>query len=150
MISKIYSKAGFTKPNTRGFTLLEIMLVVIIISVLASLVIVNFGGMSTDAKIARTQADLSQIRMQLGLFEQRYSHYPMEEEGGLKALLERPSTIAEAEWRRFGENEAIDPWGNAYVYLVGSRRADATRDYNLYSPGPNGIDDGMQGDDISK
>jgi general secretion pathway protein G len=126
------------------------MLVVIIISVLASMVIVHFGGMSTEAKVARTQADIAQIRMQLGLFEQRYGHYPAEEEGGLKALLERPSTIAENEWRRFGENEAVDPWGNAYAYLPGDRRIDKTRDFNLYSYGPNGADDGMQGDDISK
>ncbi|MEN6626636.1 MAG: type II secretion system major pseudopilin GspG [Candidatus Sumerlaeia bacterium] len=132
----------------RGFTLIEIMLVVIIIGILASMVIANFGGMSTEARTTRAQADIGQLRMQLGLFEQRYGHYPTEEEGGLMALLERPSTISEADWRRFGENEPIDPWGSTYVYLVGNRRIDTERDYNLYSMGANRQDDGMKQDDI--
>lgn len=132
----------------RAFTLMEIMLVVIIIGILAAMVVANFGGMSTDAKVTRAQADIAQIRMQLGLFEQRYGHYPTEEERGLMALLERPSTIPENEWRRCGETEPIDPWGNAYVYLSGSRRLDTSRDYNLYSMGPNEQDESMTGDDI--
>lgn len=134
--------------SRQGFTLMEIMLVVIIIGILASIVIANFGGMSQDARIARAQADIAQLKMELGLFEQRYGHYPTEEENGLMALLERPSTIPEAEWRRFGESEPIDPWGNPYVYLVGGRRLYKSREYNLYSMGPNGKDDQMKGDDI--
>ncbi|MCE5231221.1 type II secretion system major pseudopilin GspG [bacterium] len=131
-----------------GFTLIEIMLVVIIIGILASMVIANFGGMSTEARNTRAQADLGQLRMQLGLFEQRYGHYPTEEEGGLMALLERPSSIDEADWRRFGDNEPVDPWGNTYIYLVGNRRINPDRDFNIYSLGPNGQDDGMAGDDV--
>lgn len=134
--------------TSRGFTLMEIMLVVIIIGILASMVIANFGGMSTEAKISRSQADIAQLRMQLGLFEQRYGRYPTDEDGGLIALLEKPNSIPETEWRRFGENEPIDPWGNPYVYLVGSRRVDKEREYNLYSMGPNGEDNGMKDDDI--
>lgn len=137
-----------SRLGLRGFTLMEIMLVVIIIGILASLVVANLGGMSTEARIARAQADIAQIRMQLGLFEQRCGHYPTDEEGGLMALLERPSTIPVEEWRRFGENEPIDPWGNPYVYLVGSARIDKIRDFNLYSMGQNQEDDGMEEDDI--
>ncbi len=131
-----------------GFTLMEIMLVVIIIGILATMVIANFGGLSTEARMTRAQADISQLRLQLGLFEQQYGHYPTEEEGGLLALVQRPSAIPEDKWRRFGETEAIDPWGNPYIYLVGGRRIDATRDYNLYSMGENEMDDGMAGDDV--
>ena len=131
-----------------GFTLMEIMLVVIIIGILAAMVISNFGGMSNEAKTSRAQADISQLRVQLGLFEQRIGHYPTDEDGGLMALLERPSSIPETQWRRFGENEPIDPWNNTYVYLSGNRRIDKDRDYNLYSIGPNGQDDNMTGDDI--
>lgn len=134
--------------QTSGFTLIEIMLVVIIIGILAAMVIGNFGGMSTEARTTRAQADIGQLRMQLGLFEQRYGHYPTEEEGGLMALLERPSSIAEADWRRFGESEPVDSWGNTYIYLVGNRRIDPDRDFNIYSMGPNGQDDGLKGDDI--
>lgn len=145
---RFHCSVRLKQANQSGFTLMEIMLVVIIIGILASMVIANFGGMSTEAKISRAQADLSQIRMQLGLFEQRYGHYPTDEEGGLMALLERPSTISENDWRRFGENEPLDPWNNPYVYLVVNRRIDKDRDYNLYSMGPNAQDDNMTGDDI--
>lgn len=134
--------------DRRGFTLMEIMLVVVIIGILASLVVANFGGMSTEAKISRAQADVAQLRVQLGLFEQRYGHYPSAEENGLMALLERPTDIPENEWRRFGESEPIDPWNNPYVYRVGSTRIDKNRDYNLYGMGPNAQDDNMTGDDI--
>jgi general secretion pathway protein G len=134
---------------TRGFTLMEIMLVVLIIGILATIVVGNMGGMSTEARITRALADISQIKLQLALFEQRYSHYPTEEEGGLMALIERPSTISEEEWKgRFLDTDPIDPWGNPYVYLVGSRRIDKTRAFNLYSMGPGKIDDGMTGDDV--
>jgi len=127
---------------------MEIMLVVIIIGILASLIVANLGGMSTEARITRAQADIAQIRMQLGLFEQRYGHYPTETEGGLMALLEQPGTISDEEWRRFGENDPIDPWGNPYIYLVNGARIDRARDFNLYSMGQNEVDDRMEGDDI--
>lgn len=136
------------RSGRRGFTLMEIMLVVIIIGILAAVVVTNLGGMSTDAKIARAQADIGQIRTQLALFEQRYGRYPTTEDGGLMALLERPASIPENEWRRFGETQPVDPWNNAYVYLTGGSRADTTRDFNLYSMGPNRQDDRLQGDDI--
>ena len=147
-MSSVRRHINFYVTSNNGFTLMEIMLVVIIIGILASLVIANLGGLSTEARISRAKADISQIRMQLGLFEQRYGHYPTDEEGGLIALLERPDTIPEEEWRRFGENEPIDPWGNTYIYLIESSRVDKEREYNLYSMGENEIDDGMEGDDI--
>jgi general secretion pathway protein G len=134
--------------NRRGFTLMEIMLVVIIIGILASLVVANLGGMSTEAKITRAEADIAQIRMQLGLFEQRYGRYPTMEDGGLMALLERPDSISESEWRRFGENDPVDPWGNPYIYVAGSAIIDKKRDFNVYSMGPNEADERMEGDDI--
>lgn len=134
--------------NSKGFTLMEIMLVVIIIGIVASVVVANLGGMSTEARITRSKADISQIKMQLGLFEQRFGHYPTEEDGGLIALLERPDTIPEEDWRRFGENDPIDPWGNTYIYLTESSRIDKDRYFNLYSMGPNEEDDGMSEDDI--
>ncbi|MEQ8819162.1 MAG: type II secretion system major pseudopilin GspG [Sumerlaeia bacterium] len=134
--------------SRRGFTLMEIMLVVIIIGILAAVVVTNFSGMSTDARLARAQADLGQLRTQLSLFEQRYGRYPTLEDGGLMALLERPSSIPEDEWRRFGETEPIDPWGNPYVYLTESARLDTDRPFNLYSMGPNKEDNAMQEDDV--
>jgi general secretion pathway protein G len=135
--------------SSGGFTLMEIMLVVMIIGILATIVVANLGGMSTEAKITRAQADIATFRTQLGIFEQRYGHYPTEEEGGLMALVERPSTISEADWKgRLIENDPTDPWGVPYVYLVESRRIDKTRNFNLYSMGPNKQDDQMTGDDV--
>jgi general secretion pathway protein G len=134
--------------SQRGFTLMEIMLVVIIIGILATMVVANLGGMSTEARITRTKADIATIRMGLGLFEQKYGHYPTDAEGGLQALIEKPTTIKDENWKRLIDTELIDPWGNPYVYRVGNSKTDATRDFNLYSFGPNGTDETMEGDDV--
>jgi general secretion pathway protein G len=136
------------RGSRSGFTLIEIMLVVIIIGILAALVVGNIGGLSTEAKITRAQADISQIRMQIGMFEQRYGHYPKAEEGGLTALLERPSTIPEKDWRVFLEKDPLDPWGNPYIYLADDTRIEKSKPFNIYSMGPNQADDAMTGDDI--
>jgi len=133
---------------SRAFTLMEIMLVVIVVGILATMVASNFSGMSTDARISRAQADVAQIRTQLGLFESRYGRYPSQEDGGLLALIERPSSIDQEDWRRLSQNPAIDPWGNPYVYLSGVQRVDDSLEYNLYSIGANKADDRMSGDDI--
>jgi general secretion pathway protein G len=133
---------------TRGFTLMEIILVVVIIGILASFVVTNYVGMTTQAKVTRAQTDVATLKQQIGLFEVQYGHLPTEEEGGLMALLERPSTIPEDKWRRIGDSDPIDPWSNPYIYLVGSARIDKNRDYNIYSMGDNQIDDGMEEDDI--
>ncbi|MBE7558154.1 prepilin-type N-terminal cleavage/methylation domain-containing protein [bacterium] len=67
------------KAPGAGFTLMEIMLVVIIIGILATLVVANLGGMTTTARITKAQADIAQFRTQLGLFEQLYGRYPTEQ-----------------------------------------------------------------------
>mgnify|MGYP003566017335 CR=1 FL=1 len=135
-----------TSRRQHGFTLMEIMLVVIIIGILAAAVIVNLEGMSTEARITQAQADIAAIKTQLGLFEMKFGHYPTDEEGGLLALVERPDSIPEEKWRKFNAKDEvpIDPWDQPYIYRIDSE----TRKYVLYSMGPNSEDESGEGDDV--
>lgn len=138
------------KKNQRGFTLVEIMLVVIIIGVLAAMVIPKFAGMGEEARLKRIDADIQAIKTALGIFELRYGHYATEEEGGLRALVIRPSTISEDKWKQCLEKIPKDPWGEEYIYLVGENRINKDIEFNIYSKGPNKMDDRWQEDDYPK
>jgi general secretion pathway protein G len=136
------------KRRKKGFTLVEIMLVVIIIGVLAAIVIPRFAGIGEEARQKRVDADVQAIKTALGMFELRYGHYPTEEEGGLKALVMRPPTITEDKWKKCMDKIPKDPWGEEYIYLMGDNRIDKDLDFNIYSKGPNRLDDRWEADDL--
>ena len=133
--------------TTRAFTLIEIMLVVIIIGVLAAMVIPKFAGISHESRLKRVHADVQSIKTALGIFELRYGHYPNDEEGGLKALVFKPPTINNDDWKQTLDKIPLDPWGEQYIYLSGDNRINNNFDFNIYSKGPNKIDDRCQADD---
>jgi general secretion pathway protein G len=132
----------------KAFTLVEIMLVVIIIGVLAAIVIPRFAGIGEEARQKRVDADVQAIKTALGIFELRYGHYPTEDEGGLKALVIRPPNIPEEKWKKSLETIPKDPWGEEYIYLVGDSRINKDFDFNIYSKGPNRLDDRWEDDDL--
>ena len=132
----------------KGFTLIEIMLVVIMIGIIAALVIPKFTGMSQEARMNRVEADIQSIKTALGMFELRHGRYPMREDGGLAALVERPPTVPEERWKQCLEEIPKDPWDSDYIYLTEDERIDDKKNYNLYSRGPNKTDDGWSGDDL--
>ena len=137
----MYSKI---RSSVRGFTLIEIMLVVIIISALAAIVVPNLGGRSEQAKVAVAKADISNIATALKLYELDNGTFPTTSQG-LAALRERPSSSpTPRNWNGpYLEKDPVDPWGEAYVYASpGSRRAD----YDLSSRGKDLND---AGDDIA-
>ncbi len=119
--------------KTRGFTLIEIMLVVIIIGALAAIIVPNFGGRSEQAKIAVAKADISNIATALKLYELDNGVLPSTAQG-LLALRERAaSSPAPKNWNGpYLEKDTIDPWGDPYVYASpGTHRSD----YDLSSKG---------------
>jgi general secretion pathway protein G len=128
-----------------GFTLVEIMLVVIIIAALASMVIPRLVGRSDQAKVAVARSDIDgNLATALRLYELDNGFFPTSQQG-LQALQQKPTTPPLPQnWNGpYIEKEAIDPWGNAYIYeSPGKNRPD----YDLYSKGrdPSSPDDDIK------
>ena len=122
--------------DSKGFTLIELMLVVIIIGALVAMVMPRLAGRSEQAKVGAAQADISaNIATALKLYELDNGHYPTGEEGGLNALTVKPS--AATNWNGpYIEKKPLDPWGREYVYK--SPGTHRTYDYDLYSLGRDG------------
>jgi general secretion pathway protein G len=127
------------KLNTQkrnGFTLLEIMLVVMIIAVLAASAIHFMGGDVEMAKDVRVKTDLENISTQLKIYQTMNGFLPSTEQG-LSALVTRPDTDPKpTQWHQLLTQVPVDPWYNPYVYEnPGKHNPDS---FDLYSAGPHG------------
>ena len=128
--------------DKKGFTMIEIMLVVIIIGVLAAMVIPNLAGRGEQARKAAAKADIeANISAALDLYELDNGRYPTTEQG-LAALLHEPnSSPSPKNWNGpyFKKKKLpIDPWGHDYVYVdPGTHNTDS---YDLSSMGPDGVE----------
>ena len=129
--------------GNKGFTLIELMLVVIIIGALTAMVMPRLAGRTEQAKASAAQADISaNIATGLKLYELDNGRYPSTEDGGLGALLNKPGNANN--WNGpYIEKKPIDPWGREYQYK--SPGAHRSYDYDLSSFGHDGIE---SGDDI--
>ncbi|MCM8796058.1 MAG: type II secretion system major pseudopilin GspG [Candidatus Omnitrophica bacterium] len=120
--------------KNQGFTLIELMLVVIIIGALVAMVMPRLTGRGEQARISAAKADLqANIATALKLYELDNGNFPSTEEG-LNALLNKPASAAN--WNGpYLEKKPIDPWGREYKYKSpGEHRPD----YDLYSLGKDG------------
>ena len=134
------------RSRPHGFTLVELLLVLVILAVLATVVVPKFTGRSQQARITAAQTDIANIEVALDSLEVDCSRYPSTQEG-IKALVERPATVPENEWKGAYLKRGVpnDPWGNPYVYRYPGQHN--TGSYDLYSYGPDGQEGG--GDDIT-
>ncbi len=137
-------KKRLTKPaSQRGFTLIEIMVVVIILGILAAIVAPNVIGRIDDAQAARVQQDLRGIESALKFYRLDNFSYPTSEQG-LGALVAKPADPNIKNWKTGGYLDRLpeDPWGNQYQYLSPGNNGEI----DIYTlgrdgrPGGEGVD----------
>lgn len=126
----------------QGFTLVELLLVLVILSVLAVVVVPKFAGRSQQAKIVAAQTDISSLEVAIDLFEIDCARFPTTEEG-LQALIQQPPDLEAWKGSYLKRGMPKDPWGSPYVYRCPGQHNNS---YDLYSFGPDGQEGG--GDDI--
>jgi general secretion pathway protein G len=117
----------------RGFTLIEIMVVVIIIGLLAAFIVPTVMSKVDDAKIAKAKGDIQTLEAALSMYYLDNSKYPTSEQG-LQALIQQPTDATIKHWRPGGYLERLskDPWGNPYLYAQPGTHGKA---YDLYTLG---------------
>jgi general secretion pathway protein G len=126
------------KSDNRGFTLIELMVVIVILGILAGLIIPRIMGRPEEARRMKARIQIESVETSLQLYKLDNGYYPTTEQG-LQALVEAPAVgqLPRA-WREGGYMEKgrvpKDPWGNEYVYLS----PGVNGDYDLSSYGPDG------------
>lgn len=124
----------------KGFTLIELMIVVIIIAALAAMIVPRLSGRTEQAKISVAQSDINaNMSTALKLYQLDNGNFPSTEQG-LNALLTKPSSEpVPGNWNGpYLEKTPIDPWGNPYKYK--SPGANNKTGYDLYSLGKDGLE----------
>lgn len=125
--------------NQKGFTLIEILVVVIIIGILAALVIPKYAGRTEQARIAAAKTQINTLfSSALDMYEADNGNYPSTEQG-LQALRVQPNTEpVPKNWKGpyLQKDVPVDPWGNSYVYTCPGTHNPSG--YDLYSLGPDG------------
>jgi len=136
----IRGRENMYRENSRGFTLIELMLVVIIIGVLVGMVMPRLVGKSEQAKRSVAQADIeANIASALELYEVDNGNFPTTDQG-LAALRAKPSgNPVPKNWNGpYLKKEPLDPWGTAYAYKSpGEHNSDS---YDLLSKGKDAIE----------
>ncbi|WP_052452533.1 type II secretion system major pseudopilin GspG [Noviherbaspirillum autotrophicum] len=113
------SRNALSRHVSRGFTLIEIMVVVVIMGILAALVVPKLMGRTDDARITAAKQDIATLMQALKLYKLDNQRYPTTEQG-LQALIAKPTSGPAANgWKSGGYVDKLpkDPWGNSYQYL---------------------------------
>jgi len=130
------------KIDGRGFTLIELMVVIIILGILAMYVMPKIMGRPDEARQVKARLDIASLETAIKLYKLDNGMYPGTEQG-LQALVAQPETGTLAKkWRKGGylEKNRVpkDPWGNEYIYLC----PGVNDDYDIISYGADGVSGG--------
>ncbi|NWL75639.1 type II secretion system protein GspG [Pseudomonas taiwanensis] len=132
------------RRSQSGFTLIEIMVVVVILGILAALVVPQVMNRPDQAKVTVAKGDIKAIGAALDMYKLDNFAYPSTQQG-LEALVSRPSgNPPPKNWNKDGylKKLPIDPWGNPYQYLSPGSKGT----YDLYSLGADGKEGGSDND----
>jgi general secretion pathway protein G len=139
-MTKTILRAPTTTVSQLGFTLIEIMVVVVILGILAALVAPNVMRRIDDAQITKVQHDLRSFETALSLYKMDNYKYPTTDQG-LKALVQAPSDSAR-NWKQGGYlgsgGLTKDPWQNEYIYVYPGTHGE----YDIYTLGADGQEGG--------
>jgi len=128
------------RTSQRGFTLIEIMVVVVIIGIIAALVAPSVIRRIDDAQIVKAKQDIRAYETALNLFRLDNFKYPSTELG-LKALVQKPTDPSIRNWKPGGYIDGLkqDPWGNDYHYVYPGAHG---KEYDLYTLGADNVEGG--------
>jgi len=128
-------KLNFAAPRHRGFTLIELMVVLVIIGVLAALIVPNVLERADEARVTAAHTDVNNLMQALKLYKLDNQRYPSAEQG-LQALVTRPSVGAvPPRWKNYVDKLPNDPWGHPYQYANPGLKGEI----DVYSLGADGV-----------
>ena len=124
--------------NSSGFSMIELMVVMVIMGLIAGLVGPRFFGRADQAKVQTAETQIQMMKSALSLFYLDMSRFPSNEEG-LNALVRKPGDAKFWQGPYLSEELPLDPWGNDYHY---ENKRSGLSEISLYSLGADGSEDG--------
>ncbi len=127
-----------TARLARGFTLIEVMVVIVILGVLAALVVPKVMSRPDEARVVAAKQDISAIMQALKLYKLDNRRYPSAEQG-LQALVTKPAAAPVPDnWKSYLDKLPVDPWGKPYQYVTPGLKGEV----DVMSFGADGISGG--------